>query len=468
MAYSYPALCQTTTTTSGTGTYTLAIAPLSGVAQRTPKQAVADGSLSNGDQVVYCVQDTTVLADASFEIGLGTYDDTANTVTRDSILQSSNGGAAVSWGLSGQRDFRIMPLAASLTARTDLTNNFSVNQTVLLATGVPSVGVTIRNNSEARLSLSDTSAASRTWHVRTAGTGFQITRTDAPAADLTIANDGDLTIRGGAILNNAGIDNDTQIKGLGDDNLLYADAENDRVGIGTAAPSVKLHVEGAFYLSGGADVRGASVFNELGSTSADVRIEGSGDTHLFFTDANNARVGIGENAPLAKLHVNDGNDGDIINGNVATQCMRLLWATTGNTATIQSNSPSANDANLNLDPIPADGSSDAFISMFKGSGTSGATGLLVYDGAGSPTNTLAITGGTGEITVVGTGNLDLSGGGHVLVNNIEFYGRTQTTGDPTTTELPNSGDLSIHKNTTSGNVYLAYNDGGAIKKVQLT
>ena len=45
--------------------------------------------------------------------------------------------------------------------------------------------------------------------------------------------------------------------------------------------------------------------------------------------------------------------------------------------------------------------------------------------------------------------------------------RTSTSADPTTTEYPNDKDAGIHKNTTSGNVYLAYNDGGTIKKVQL-
>jgi hypothetical protein len=46
--------------------------------------------------------------------------------------------------------------------------------------------------------------------------------------------------------------------------------------------------------------------------------------------------------------------------------------------------------------------------------------------------------------------------------------RTTTAADPTTTELPADTDASIHKNTTSGDVFLAYNDGGTIKKVALT
>lgn len=39
---------------------------------------------------------------------------------------------------------------------------------------------------------------------------------------------------------------------------------------------------------------------------------------------------------------------------------------------------------------------------------------------------------------------------------------------PTTTQLPNAGEACIHKNTVTGFVYLAYNDGGTVKAVQLT
>lgn len=35
-------------------------------------------------------------------------------------------------------------------------------------------------------------------------------------------------------------------------------------------------------------------------------------------------------------------------------------------------------------------------------------------------------------------------------------------------EYPISGQWGVHKNTSSGDVFLAYNDGGIIKKVQLT
>lgn len=46
--------------------------------------------------------------------------------------------------------------------------------------------------------------------------------------------------------------------------------------------------------------------------------------------------------------------------------------------------------------------------------------------------------------------------------------RSSSAADPSITEYPSDNDWGIHKNATSGNVFLAYNDGGAIVKVQLT
>jgi hypothetical protein len=53
--------------------------------------------------------------------------------------------------------------------------------------------------------------------------------------------------------------------------------------------------------------------------------------------------------------------------------------------------------------------------------------------------------------------------------SLRLLGYTSSAAAPTTTELPADKDVAIHKDTNTGNVYLAYNDGGAtIKSVQLT
>lgn len=71
--------------------------------------------------------------------------------------------------------------------------------------------------------------------------------------------------------------------------------DGGNVGIGTDSPGAKL------------DVRGSSVFNEDGGNNA-LRVEGLSDTHLIFADAGNDRVGIGTSSPTAgyKLSVNGG------------------------------------------------------------------------------------------------------------------------------------------------------------------
>lgn len=61
-------------------------------------------------------------------------------------------------------------------------------------------------------------------------------------------SDGKLIQQTNAIINESGNDADTRIEGNTDANLLYVDAGEDRVGIGTNAPATKLDVAG--YISG--------------------------------------------------------------------------------------------------------------------------------------------------------------------------------------------------------------------------
>ena len=84
-----------TTTTTGTGTYTLAGA-VTGFE--------SFGSIGNGNTTYYCCTD-----DTDFEVGIGTYTSSGTTLARTTILQSSNSDNAVSWSSGTRTIFCTIP-----------------------------------------------------------------------------------------------------------------------------------------------------------------------------------------------------------------------------------------------------------------------------------------------------------------------------------------------------------------------
>ena len=84
-----------TTTTTGTGTYTLAGAV-------TGFEAFSQ--VGNGNTTYYCCTDGT-----DFEIGIGTYASSGTTLARTTILQSSNSDNAVNWSAGTRTIFCTLP-----------------------------------------------------------------------------------------------------------------------------------------------------------------------------------------------------------------------------------------------------------------------------------------------------------------------------------------------------------------------
>jgi hypothetical protein len=84
-----------TTTTTGTGTYTLAGA-MTGFE--------SFGSVGNSNTTYYGCSDGT-----NFEVGIGTYTASGTTLARTAILQSSNSDNAVSWGSGTKTIFCTLP-----------------------------------------------------------------------------------------------------------------------------------------------------------------------------------------------------------------------------------------------------------------------------------------------------------------------------------------------------------------------
>jgi hypothetical protein len=96
--FTYADRVKETTATTGTGDYILGGAV-------TSFQAFAD-ALSDGAKLYYAISDG-----AEFEVGIGslTIGSPDNSISRESILSSSNGGAAVSWGAGSKEIFLTAP-----------------------------------------------------------------------------------------------------------------------------------------------------------------------------------------------------------------------------------------------------------------------------------------------------------------------------------------------------------------------
>lgn len=89
---------KTTTTTTGTGTLTLGSAASGGYQ--------AFSVIGDGSTTYYVIQDST---NSAWEVGLGTYTASGTTLSRDTILESSNSGSAVNLAAGTKDVFISLP-----------------------------------------------------------------------------------------------------------------------------------------------------------------------------------------------------------------------------------------------------------------------------------------------------------------------------------------------------------------------
>lgn len=91
-----------TSSTTGTGAYTLEGAVLG---------FQSFGVVGNANSCYYCAADVDANGNplGGWEVGVGTYTISGTTLSRDSILASSNSGAAVSWAIGTRRVFLVVP-----------------------------------------------------------------------------------------------------------------------------------------------------------------------------------------------------------------------------------------------------------------------------------------------------------------------------------------------------------------------
>ena len=302
-------------------------------------------------------------ADASTDrVGIGiNIPDVMWHVERDAVFNSARGG----------NDFRIQGDNVDTLFFADASTDH-----VGIGTGVPSASLDV-----AKDAVFNSSRDVRDFRIQSdnivtmvasdASTGRLGLNTSLPNVDLDVI--------GGAVFNGASGDNDFRIAGSSEPNLFFVDASTNRVGIGTNTPLTRFYVDHTddvgmvmskstttagsnfvwfntptgtpmrmgtfrqgtgvtqdgfyvqttntsgrtsvrtvFYVGGngrvgiGTDapearlgVVGSTVINS-NSVDADFRVEGDTDQNLLFADASTDRIGIGTASPAVRLHVAHG------------------------------------------------------------------------------------------------------------------------------------------------------------------
>ena len=190
------------------------------------------------------------------------------------------------------------------------------------------------------------------------------------------------------------VDLDFRVESNSNVNMLVVDAGNNRVGIGTNAPSSALHVDssddGPIFDSGG-----------TGNTNHALLVRDSGNNQLLRVD-NNGKVGIGTTSPATALDVDGGANSD----------QATFSGTASRGLKISTFSVGAADEGVDFDAQ-----------------ASGTTQALTFS-----------TGGTERVRVDGSGNL--------------FIGKTSSASGTVGFEYNNAGQLAV---TRSGDTVALFN-----------
>ena len=148
-----------TTTTTGTGDISLGGAETN--------FASFSSALSDGDTTYYAIVDD---GNTDYEVGIGTYTSGTNSLSRDTILDSTNGGAAVDLSAGSKVVFITYPAEKSVQVGSnvsDLTNDsgFITSATTVSTTAPvsPSAGDLWWNSESGQLKVYYTDSDSSQW-----------------------------------------------------------------------------------------------------------------------------------------------------------------------------------------------------------------------------------------------------------------------------------------------------------------
>lgn len=211
-----------TTTTTGTGTYTLAGAV-------TGFQSF--GVIGNANTTYYSITNGT-----DWEVGIGTYTASGTTLSRDTILESSNSGNAVNWGAGSKDIFVTYPAerAVYLNGAGTAVDDLDVTTLDVATANITTANITAGTVSTTPVSSTDIANKLYVDNLVSSGIHFHTpVRVESPTALTVTYNNGSSGV--GATLTNAGAQAALVIDGvtlsLNDRVLIYTQTDQTQNGI---------------------------------------------------------------------------------------------------------------------------------------------------------------------------------------------------------------------------------------------
>ena len=421
--------------------------------------------IGNGNTTYYAVVGGT-----EWEVGIGTYTALGTILSRDTILESSNGGTAVNFSVGTKNVFVTYPAEKGLyldASGNAIALGTPVSATLTNATGLPiSTGVSGLGTNVATFLATPTSANLASAVTDETGSGSLVFGTSPTIASPTFTSQATFAAGTAAApaLTTTG-DTNTGIFFPAADTIAFAEGgaeamridSSGNVGIGTTSPTAKLDINGDFVVTGNSGYKSISLNGVItsGNTARYAGIQknydspfefkvyagwgssGNGSATIFYRDAVNesmridssgkvlvntstARTNIVGGTPQLQVEGTDGYTGSIsVTRNESGNQPYLFLNSTGGTS-VGSNTIVANGANLGTVSFQGmDGTNfirgAGITAQVDGTpGTNDMPGRLLFsttaDGATSPTERMRIdsSGFVGIGTTTTSGKLNVS------------------------------------------------------------
>ena len=170
------------------------------------------------------------------------------------------------------------------------------------------------------------------------------------------------------VINEAGSDVDFRVESSGEDEAIFLNAGNNTLHINKGSSAFSTSIYGN---SGNAlEVNSSGVtINEAGAAANDFRVESDDRQYMFFVDAGNNRVGVGSHAPSASFHISGSQAGNYtgVTANLTlTETHHIVDLTTNNTRTITL--PAASGITGRIYHILSTGDGDAVLTVASAGG----------------------------------------------------------------------------------------------------